>query len=72
MTALLKSAYVSGGELIAMTADAVYSYKYPLTDAQLSELLVLLADADEINLEHWNLEWEESSYGVDEKEKESK
>jgi hypothetical protein len=65
MTALLKSAYVSGGELIAMTADAVYIYKYPLTDIQLSKLLAKLGSATEINLEHWNLEWKESSTGID-------
>jgi hypothetical protein len=61
----LKSSYVSGGRVIARTDDAVYCYKYELNEYQFSRLLMLLGSADEINLEHWGLEWVESSTGVD-------
>jgi len=57
------SFYISDGKVIAQNEDAIYVYKHSLSEEGTHKLLKLLGKAPEINLDHWDVEWERSSYG---------
>jgi len=59
------AAYISDGKVTAMTKDAVYVYKHELSEAGKEKLLTKLGKANEINLDHWDLEWKKESTGID-------
>jgi len=63
--AKLISSHMGGeGEVVALTEKGCYVYKNPLSDENSKKLLKKLEDVNEINTEHWTLEWEFSSTGV--------
>jgi len=64
-TAKLMAAYISDGKVVAQTEDAVYVYKHELSETSKEKLLTKLSKADEINLDHWTLEWKKESTGID-------
>jgi len=59
------AAYISDGKVVAMSESAVYIYKYELSESGAEKLLAKLGKANEINLDHWDLEWEKESTGID-------
>jgi len=59
------AAYISDGKVVVITEDASYVYKYDLSEEGTEKLLKKLGKADEINLDHWILEWKKESTGID-------
>ncbi len=62
--AKLISSHIGGeGEVVALTEKGCYVHKRTMTKPQAKDMLKRLADADEINTEHWDLEWKKETYG---------
>ncbi len=66
MQAKLISSHIGGeGEVVALTEKGCYVYTKKISEENTKKLIKKLADANEINTEHWTLEWEFSSTGTD-------
>ncbi len=62
----LISAYIdTEGKVIALTDRGCFVYQHKLSESGAKKLLTLLGKANEINTEHWILEWKNESYGLD-------
>lgn len=65
MKAKFLSAHVDAttGKVVALTDKGMYLYKDLLNEKKKAWLLRELCKADEINLDHWELEWELNKLG---------
>ena len=61
---LISSHIGSGGEVVALTEEGCFAHKVSMNKDQAKDMLERLAKVDEINTEHWNLEWKKESYGA--------
>ncbi len=62
----LLSAYIdTEGKVIALTEKGCFAYQHELTESGTKKLMALLGKVNEINTEHWVLECEKESYGID-------
>jgi len=62
----LISAYVdTEGKVIAITEKGCFKYQHKLSESGTKKLMALLGKHNEINTEHWVLEWEKEACGID-------
>lgn len=65
MKTKLLSSHICGstGKVVAITETGMYLYKDILDDVKTKALIKKLETANEINTDHWTLEWELSKAG---------